>query len=39
MANTGRVKAISGNAQGYKLRLHGCGTPVPRKYSHIVAGW
>lgn len=40
IVNTGRIRAVSGNAQGYKLHLHGCETPVPvaRKYSQIVTG-
>ncbi len=40
IVNMGRVRAVTGNAQGYKLHLHGCETPVPvaRKYSQIVTG-
>ncbi len=40
IVNMGRVRTVTGNAQGYKLHLHGCETPVPvaRKYSHIVTG-
>ena len=40
IVNTGRIRAVSGNAPGYKLHLHGCETPVPvaRKYSQIVTG-
>lgn len=41
VVNLGQVESISGNAQGYKLQLKNCQTPIPvaRRYGDLVAAY
>lgn len=41
IVNLGQVESISGNAQGYRLQLKNCASPVPvaRRYGDLVAGY
>ncbi len=41
IVNLGQVESISGNAQGYKLQLKNCATPIPvaRRYGDLVMGY